>query len=495
MRTSSGQALSGAKDESMEAASLIARGVSFYDNGNLEGAVLCYQQALQLDPKSYEAYNNLGNLFASLGDRQTAFTFLQAAANLNPEASSIHNNLGNIYLAEKRIEEAIASYTQAITLQPTSASFHNHLGNALRLNGRYSEAAEHLETALSLRPGYAEALVNVGFLHYEQQQLEEAEGYYRQAIIAKPDFALAHTCLGQMLLRRGEFTAGWAEQEWRWRWKDFPSPKRNFQCPQWRGEDIVGAKILVHAEQGVGDAIQFLRYIPMLIERGASIVLEVHPELRRLALTLDGVAQTISRGGPLPDSDWHCPLMSLPLAFATVRETIPSRVPYLYPTSEHVGWLEQSPGKSLRVGLVWAGNPDNQVDRKRSIALSAFAPLFQIEGVSIYSLQRGPASEEIPSSHLPFTAVIPQEGDFAVTAAAIVHLDLIVAVDTAVAHLAGALAKPVWILLPRVADWRWLTDRSDSPWYPSARLFRQRSAGQWDEVIVEICEELSHLLH
>ena len=346
--------------------------------------------------------------------------------------------------------------------------------------------------ALFLQPNYAEAYVNLGFLCYMQQRpASMVEECYRKAIAIAPDLAQAHLNLSHGLLRRGAFAAGWAEQEWRWRCKDFPAPKRNFAQPQWKGEPIQGARILLHAEQGFGDTIQFLRYVPMVAQRGARIILEVLPQLRSLvAITADGI-QVISRGDPLPEFDWQCPLMSLPLAFGTELQTIPAIVPYLQADVEAPGWLRKERATDLHIGLVWAGGALNVIDRERSLKLEALSALWQVKGVSFYSLQRGPVSLEAECGPLQFAGSEPQTGDFAATAAAISHLDLIVSVDTSVAHLAGALGKPVWILLSARSDWRWLTDRKDSPWYPSARLFRQKAEGDWGPVIASVAAELS----
>jgi len=447
---------------------------------------------LLLDPASHEAYNNLGTIFASLGDEKTALIFFEAAATLNPDAADIQSNLGNLYLKSEQVEVAIERYTRAIALAPEVATYYNHLGKALIVAERYLDAEATIRRALTLRPDYPEAYLNLGFLALEQLQIEKAEEHYRKAILLDPDLAMAHTLLGQMLLLQGKLAEGWAEQEWRWRWKEFPSPKRRFPQPQWRGEAIAGARIFLHAEQGFGDTLQMLRYVPLVAARGAIVVLEVHPELNRLAESIKAVSHLMVRGDSIPEFDWHCPLMSLPLAFGTTLETIPANIPYLYPSPPLTPVLAH-PSHTLKVGLVWAGNPRNLRDRKRSLQLAALAPIFAVEHVSLYSLQRGAASADSEAASLPFAASLAQTGDFAETAAALSSLDLILTVDTAVAHLAGALGKPVWILLPRVPSWRWLLDREDSPWYPTARLFRQSVAGDWTPVMQSVSAALASL--
>jgi Flp pilus assembly protein TadD len=468
----------------------IALGLRLQQKGDLHGAVECYRDALTLDPRSHTAYNQLGILFAALGDTATALTFLQAAVTLHPRGADIHNNLGNVHFEREEVEAAIAHYVKAIEIDPEVAAYYNHLGNALRVAERIADAELCIRKALVLHPDYAEAHANLGFLLLEKQRLQLAEEHYRQAIALKPDFALAHTCLARLLLRKGDFAAGWREQEWRWLWKDFPTPKRNFTQPQWRGEDVRAQRLFLHAEQGFGDTLQFLRYVPMAAARGAEVILEVHPELRRLAERMPGVSQVISRGDVVPAFDRHCPLLSLPLAFGTELATIPAATPYLQAGTDVPEWVRREDGK-FRVGLVWAGSPKDKVDRKRSLALPALAPLFAAPGVAFYSLQCGSAAEEARNSALAFAGQLPESSDFADTAAAVAHLDLVISADTAVAHLAGALGKPVWVLLPSLADWRWLTDREDSPWYPSARLFRQQTAGDWGPVVDQVADQLS----
>ena len=470
-------------------------GISLQHAGNLEGAVECFRRAITLDPSCFAAYNNLGGVFASLRDWKTALIFVDAAAALNPASAEIRGNRADLYLKQGLIEAAIESYSQAAALKQDDPCYVNSLGNAFRLAGQYAGAGACMLRALSIEPNYAEAYVNLGFLYYMQQRPASlVEDNYQRAIALKPDLAQAHVNLSHCLLRRGAFAAGWAEQEWRWKWKDFPSPKRNFAHPQWKGESIQGARILLHAEQGFGDTIQFLRYVPMVAERGARIFLEVHPELRSVATSMahDGV-EVISRGDPLPEFDWHCPLLSLPLAFGTDLQSIPATVPYLPSDGEAPKWLRKERATDLHVGLVWAGGAINVIDQERSLSLAELGALWQVEGVSFYSLQRGPVSLDAESSPLQFAGVQPQVGDFATTAASISHLDLVVSVDTSVAHLAGALGKPVWILLPVRADWRWLTDRDDSPWYPSATLFRQEVEGNWASVIASVASELSRV--
>lgn len=473
----------------------IQLGVSRQRAGDAHGAVECFRRALQLDPSSCAAYNGLGSVFASLRDWETALIFVRAAVELNPGSAEIHSNLGLLYLKQDRAEQAVEHCRQAALLKPENAVYANALGNALRCAGHFCEAETWIRKAIVLHPGYAEALVNLGFLYFIQgEPAARVEAQYRQAIAAKPDLAEAHVNLSHCMLRRGAFAEGWREHEWRWWWKDFPSPKRDFKEPQWRGEPIAGARLLLHAEQGFGDTIQFLRYVPMAAGRGARMILEVHPELYSLVAGMADGMQVIARGDPLPEFDWHCPLMSLPLAFGTELKSIPAPSRCVLPDGEVPEWFEKKRGGDLRVGLVWAGGAVNVNDRERSLPLAAMAALSRVKDACFYSLQRGSADQEAESGSFQFVGRQPQTGDFVATAAAISQLDLVITVDTSVAHLAGTLGKPVWILLARRSDWRWLTERDESPWYPSARLFRQKVAGEWGAVVADVEKELSRVV-
>jgi Flp pilus assembly protein TadD len=478
----------------------LERGVGLQRAGDLQGAVNCFKRAIELDSTCFAAYNQLGGVFASLRDWETALIFVRAASALSPESAEIHGNLGHLALKQGQAQAAVESYRQAAALRPEDAGYANALGHALLLAGQRDEAEVWMRRAILLDPGYAEAYANLGFLaSLQRRPASSVEQYcwvfinYRSALARKPDLAQAHVNLSHSLLRRGAFAEGWKEHEWRWRWDEFPSPRRGFTQPQWGGERIEGARILLHAEQGFGDTLQFARYVPQVVGRGAQVVLEVHPELKSLFEgTFPGV-EVLSRGDRLPHFDWQCPLLSLPLAFGTEVGTIPAEVPYLTVQGLAPAWLGEGPASDLRVGLVWAGGAINLMDRVRSLSLSLLAPLWEVPGVSFYSLQRGPAGVEAESSGAHFAGFQPQTGDFAASAAAVAQLDLVVTVDTSVAHLAGALGKPVWVLLPLRSDWRWMKEREDSPWYPSARLFRQTVDGDWSTVVERVRAELGRV--
>jgi lipoprotein NlpI len=430
------------------------------------------------------------------GQIDEAITAYRQAVVLNPNYAEAHNNLGNALNGQGQLDEAIAAWRQAIVLKPSYAEAHNNLGNAMRGKGHLDDAIAAYHQAIALRPGYAEAHYNLGVALNDKGQLDDAIAAYRQAIIIRPKFAEAHHSLSLLLLSRGDFQHGWDEHEWRWKCKDFPSVPRNFAQPQWDGRPLDGRTLLLYAEQGFGDALQFIRYVPMVAQRGGRIIIECKAELQRLFQTMAAGCQIVVRGQPLPAFDLQCPLLSLPLVFGTTLANLPRNVPYLHADAEAAGrWQRRMADHSplVRVGLVWSGSPGHKNDRNRSTKLARLAPLVQAPGVRFFSLQKGDAGAEAkrPPPGMELIDWTEELTDFADTAALIANLDLVITVDTAVAHLAGAMGKQVWTLLPFVADWRWLLEREDSPWYPSMRLFRQPSWGDWDSVINRVADKLS----
>jgi hypothetical protein len=354
---------------------------------------------------------------------------------------------------------------------------------------------ESFRNALALDPTHALTLCNLGtFLHNTLDDTAGAVQCYRMALAAHPDSQIAQFYMGLQHLVAGDFTAGWQGYEARWCRPEFRNTRPARLQQQWRGEDIRGSRILIYREQGLGDTLQFVRYVPMVAALGAEVVLKVQPSLVRLLSCICSSAVTIvsSESDEGADAEWQCALLSLPLAFSTQLATIPRDVPYLRAAS--AAWAQRLPAHGLRVGLVWAGNPKHTRDRQRSIALEQLHGLTRLPGVRFYSLQKGPSAQDLAASSLPIVDLAGQIEDFADTAAIVANLDLVICVDTAVAHLAGALGKPVWLLVPHVGDWRWLRDRSDSPWYPTMRLFRQPAIGQWEPVLRQIEKELKDLV-
>jgi hypothetical protein len=416
---------------------------------------------------------------------------MAALAQMYSDRFEPHNNLGTALANAGRLVDAEASFKSALRCSPDNPIVLCNLGRVLGKMHRPEEAITAFRQSVQLKPEYAAAHCDLGVALVEAGQIDEALAALKTAIRIKPDFASARWFRSMVLLLEGDFGTGWSEYEWRWAAPEFPTPRREFPQPRWDGCDPCGKTILLHCEQGFGDSIQFVRYAPLLAARGAKVLLECPGELSRLFTTVEGVAQIISQGQPLPAFDQHCPLLSLPLLFKTDLASIPATVPYLK-ADPHLAdqWQAQFDASSnkLKIGLAWAGRDTHPRDHTRSINLAAFAPLANLPGTIFVSLQKGPASDQAntPPANMILQNLGKHLQDFADTAALISHLDLVITVDTAVAHLAAAMGKPVWIILPAIPDWRWLLHRQDSPWYPTVQLFRQTTAGGVPGVIAAI---------
>ncbi len=500
------------------------RGLLLQAAGDLASALKSYDLAIAARPAFAEAHNNRGTVLKELRRLQDALASHDRAAAITPDYAAAHYNRALVLLALGQLDAALTACDRALALEPGSADALNNRALILRDLRRHSEALADCDQALAIRPDFTEALSNRGVILQELQRPAEAlasfdralslqpdtaaawhnRGHalrglaryddaiasYDRAIAMKPDYAEAHFNAGLCRLMVGDFARGWAQYEWR----GFNEAPRAFPAPAWNGtDDIAGKTILLHAEQGLGDTIQFVRYVEMVAARGAAVVLEAPAALTRLLSQVPGISKLIATGAPLPRFDLQCRLMSLPGLFATRRETIPASPRYLAADPAlRQKWADAlGPAQGPRIGLVWSGNPTHKNDRNRSIPLAAFRDILQ-PGASFVSLHRelrpGEADELAALSIRHFGDALT---DFAETAALIENLDLVIAVDTSVAHLAGALGKPVWLLLPFEPDWRWFLQRDDSPWYPSARLFRQPTHGDWPRVVVDIKAALS----
>jgi len=458
-----------------------------------------YRQALRLRPNHPGALNNLGHVLEKLDRPGEAEPHLRAALRLRPDYPDAHNNLGIILAALGRASDAEASFREALRLRPDFADAWGNLSAMLEGAGRASEAEASCREALRLKPDSSGVLNNLGIALAALGRPAEAQESYRACLALAPDFANAHVNLSYALLLDGQFTEGWREHEWRWRGKHLSAGVRGFSAPLWAGEPIGDRVLLLHAEQGLGDTLQFCRYVPALAA-SALVVLEAQAPLTRLLSSLPGDARIIARGEPLPAFDLQCPLMSLPWALGTTLDTVPATIPYL--TADPVSasrWhqrLASLPG--LRVGLAWAGGQRLKwpelaaVDARRSIALETLTPLAGTPGVSFVSLQKGdPASQALSAPpELKLHDFTDELEDFANTAALVDGLDLVISVDTSVVHLAGAMGKPVWLLNRYDTCWRWMLNRDDSPWYPTLRQFRQPSPGDWESVIRRVRDSL-----
>ncbi len=475
-------------------------GNSLRDLGRLDQAIASFERALAIRPEFNEAHNNLGIAWANKGEFDRAIACYQEALRVSPGYAAAHNNLGIALGHRHRYEEAVASYHRALELKPDYAEAHNNLGIVLSQQGEYDEAIRCYRRAIELKPSYAEAYSNLGITFSELGQLDDALQSYDEALRLKPNYPDAYMNRSLAFLARGDFQRGWQEYELRWNCKDFK--RRNFDKPQWAGEPLAGRKLMLHAEQGFGDTFQFVRYARLVKERHEGTVIVWCPRpLIPLLSECPYIDQLTVEGESLPEFDVHLPLLSLPRIFGTRLENVPNQAPYLFPNSELAErWRrELSYIGAFKVGINWQGNPRYRGDRHRSIPLEKFAPLAEIPGVRLISLQKGLGTEQIAktSERFSLTELPPHRderaGSFMDTAAILTQLDLVVSSDTSLVHLAGGLGVPVWLALPRAADWRWLLDREDCPWYPTMRLFRQRKQGEWDEIFDRIAFELGQL--
>jgi tetratricopeptide (TPR) repeat protein len=448
-------------------------------------AVLCYRRALELKPDHAEAQNNLGVALKDLGKLDEAIACFQRLLQWKPDYAEAHNNLGNTFRKQEKLEAAAACYRRTLELTPDYAQAHNNLGLTLKDLGHLDMAVACCRRAIELLPDYAEAHNNLGNALAYQGKLDEAVACYEQALQWKPDHADAHFNRSLVWLRKGDFERGWPEYEWRWQMKEFRPPR--FRQPVWDGRPLERRSILLRAEQGFGDTLQFVRYATLVKERGARVLLQCQRPFLRLLASCPGVDAAIGQGEDLPAFDVHAPLLSLPGIFRTSLETIPADVPYLFADPgliEH--WrTELGPIAGFKIGIFWQGTT---TDPARIIPLSCFESLAGLPGVRFVSLQKGSGVEQLQDwpDRFPITEVGSRLDDFMDTAAVLRNLDLVIACDTAVAHLAGAIGVPVWVALPFAADWRWLLDRSDNPWYPTMRLFRQKQRGDWAGVFEQI---------
>jgi tetratricopeptide (TPR) repeat protein len=463
----------------------------------IDEAIGAYGKALGIQPGHFQAYNNIADAFRLAGRLDESIAASRQAIAIRPDFAEAFNALGLALTTAKRLDEAIAALGRAVEIKPEFMGAHNNLGAALYQSRRMDEAIGSYRRALELDAGHPEVLSNLGLALCASGKNEEAMAAYREALRLQSGYAEAHYYLGISLLLEGELDKGWRENEWRWLIKDARSRPRKCSQPMWGGEDLGGRTILLDAEQGFGDVIQFVRYVPEVAKRGGRVILMCYGDLVRLVRGVEGLTQICSRNPP-PTFDVHCPLVSLPGVIGTGLDSIPAEIPYLKADDAIVaGWGKKmgSRGDRMRVGLVWAGEPSHNRDMERSISLSQFGALTELGDIEFYSLQKGEAAVQAqqPPAGMKLVDFSADIRDFADTAGLISQLDLVVTVDTAVAHLAGAMGKRVWVLLAKLPDWRWMLDREDSPWYPTMRLFRQKTMGDWDEVIRRIAKELAEI--
>lgn len=465
-------------------------------------AIRYYQEAIKRKPDYADAYYNLGMALQKQGKLDEAIASYQQTLRCQPDLADAYYNIGMALQEQQKLDEAIAIYRQALSLKPEFAEAYNNIGMALRDQGRLDEAIAACRQALRLKADFAEAYTNLANALGNSGQYDEADAHYLEAVRLKPDMAEAHFNRALHLFLQGNFAAAWPEYEWRWQAKGFL--KKGQSTPDlglhiWDGSDLQGRNILLHSEQGLGDTIHFARYAALLKRRGAGqVLLTCPPELHRLMRSCQGIDQVLPRI-PAAGFDVAIFLLSVPRLLGTLSvEDIPADVPYLHCDPHQVerweAWLaERGAGRpGLRVGIAWQGFTGHTGDRWRSVPLTQFAPLAEHAGIRLVSLQKGPGSEQLTQRPGLALNAGPELLDMADTAALVRCLDLVIAVDTAVVHLAGALGKPVWVAVPKVPDFRWMLRREDSPWYPTMRLFRQMERGHWDEVFQRIKMAIEH---
>ncbi|MBF0450623.1 MAG: tetratricopeptide repeat protein [Candidatus Magnetomorum sp.] len=436
------------------------QGIQLLGKGQIDKALACFEKAIQLDSEHAHAFCNMGRIYYEKGQWETAVEYFQKSIAILPSLPESFSNLGLAFHRLYRMDEAIAAY----------------------------------QKALSLKPDYAIACHNMAFTLEKLGRLRESINWYERAIAIDPNYSHAHSNMGITLLLAGNYKQGFPEYEWRLKRPDLE--QRTFQSIQWDGSPFPKKRLLLYPEQGYGDVIQFIRYLPEIKKRGGTIILETHPHLVRLCESIQYFDHIIVHGEALPPVDYHASIASLPCIFETTLDTIPSDMPYLFPPEPEKAILVQTIQmmEGFRVGIAWAGSPVHKDDKNRSCTLEQFYPLTQIKGIVLFSLQKGPAATALKQTEkMPVVDLSDLIYDFADLATAISALDLIISVDTAPAHLAGAMGKITWVMLPFAPDWRWMRDREDSPWYPTVKLFRQKTPGDYCAVIEAIAQALSNI--
>jgi tetratricopeptide (TPR) repeat protein len=489
-----------------DADALNNRGIALKELKRLDEALASYDQALQLNPGHADAFINRGVALLGLKRLDEALLSFDRAIALKPGHADAFNNRGNVLMDLQRLDEALASYDRAIALKSNDAEFFNNRGNALKDLNRLDEALASYGQAIALNPRHVDAYNNRGVALMELKRLDEALASYDRAIALRPDYAEAFNNRGMARLLTGRYREGWADHEWRWKAKTYSGVRPKLDAPVWQGEDVDGRRILVFGEQGLGDVIQFVRYLPLLAQRGAKVTLLVRENLIRLLRPLSSKIEIVGSLKKHDSFDFQCALMSLPWPFGTDLNSIPNQVPYLEPEEDRVERWKQFIGEhGFKIGIAWqakiGSTPAVRMHGlRRSFPLAELIPLSRLPGVRLISLQKHHGLDQL--TNLPAGATVEILGDdfdggpdaFIDTAAAMSNLDLIITPDTSIAHLAGALGRPTWVALSYVPDWRWLLNRDDSLWYPTVRLFRQGSDGDWKSAISKIEQALRALV-
>ena len=479
-------------------AAYVNRGVALKQLHRIDEALASYEQAIRLQPNDAQAHYNRGLALLDLKRLEEACASFDRTIALPADPTEALNNRGLVLQAMNRFDEALASYDQAIERVPQHAKAHANRGSALLELKQVAQALASFEHAIALQPDYAEAHNNRGLALQDLKRLDEALTCFEQAIQIKPDFVEAHWNKGLAHLLQGDEEKGWPLYEWRWQLGEFKAHQRDFPQALWLGDSALNGKtILLHAEQGLGDTLQFCRYAKQVQALGARVILEVQKPLLKILGSLDFPVQLIAKGNPLPDFDLHCPLMSLPLACQTAGLPALPACAYLSAAEDRIEAWQQRLGQSgFKIAICWQGSPSNKVDVGRSFPVALFEGIAKIEGVRLISLQKNEGTEQLAQlpkgMHIETLAndFDSRENAFLDSAAIMKCVDLVICSDTALTHLAGALGVPTWLPLKHIPDWRWQLDRADSPWYASLKLYRQGPERRWEPVLAQVKQDL-----
>jgi Tfp pilus assembly protein PilF len=464
--------------------------------GAMKAAEIACRQILHYDRTSAESWFFLGLIHQDRQDWAGAGDYYREAIRLDPFLAEAHNNLGVVLQRQEQFQHAERCYREALRLEPDYPEALNNLGNVLLDTGRFEEAEAAYRQALRQQPGYVEAIKHLGNALRAQGRLAEAIECYNQGLALAPDHVLLHTARAMVWIQMGDFACGWPECEWRLRGAEPPIPHGD--RPVWDGSPLAGRTIVIYSEQGLGDTLQFIRFATEAARRGGNVVVFSTPILARILASCPGVKAVVTDPRSLPHFACYAPVMSLPRILGTTLETIPADPPYLAPEpAAKAAWeAELSAKEGFKIGVVWQGNPIHTKDRERSFRLAQLAPVTNVPGVRLFSLQKNFGLEQLDevAGRFEVTELGSRLHDFVDTAAVMQQLDLVISADSSPAHLAGALGIQVWMALPYICDWRWMSDRADTPWYPTMRLFRQRRFGDWDEVFARMAGELGPLV-
>ena len=467
------------------------------DERQTEEGLSWARRAVAVDPRSVAAHYALGRLWEGAERYAEAEASYRKVTVLDPNHARAHNNLGCMLHMQGKLDAALACYRKALELDPQQPEANkNYAALAGADAGRLETAIDGFKRQIAANPGDAAAYNSLANIYVELGRHREALVNLERALALDPDRVEFHFAKAHLLLLLGNYAEGWKEYEWRWRMKAINAPALRFSRPMWDGRRIEKGALLIHGETGFGDTLQFVRYAPLAAVRCATVIVECQPALKSLLHGAKGVSQVVAQGERLPPFDTHVPLIALPGIFGTTLDSIPWQGPYIHAdpaqASEWRSLVASCEPARIKAGLVWAGNPQNPNDRARSLALQDLAPLARVPDVTFFSLQKGPAAAQAvaPPAGMRLVDLTPRILDFSDTAALLSQLDLVVSIDTAVAHLSGAMGMPTWVALPFAADWRYHVGRGDNPWYPTMRLFRQERDGDWSAVIAQIAQEL-----